>query len=98
MSNTDAPADFLQIWRRKILLIECNAKCRYLKNLLVKGLCGRFYLSEAPTPPMTPPVYSAPLHIEYVYTVFTQGRGGGELTQGVLDRMEGYTRTLIEIS
>jgi hypothetical protein len=35
---------------RKIRLIECNAKCRYLKNLPVKGLCGRcfFFLRLAP--------------------------------------------------
>jgi hypothetical protein len=26
---------------RKIRLIEGNAKCRHLKNLIVKGLCGR---------------------------------------------------------
>ncbi len=28
--------------RRKIKLIEVNAECRHLKNLPVKGLCGRF--------------------------------------------------------
>ncbi len=28
-------------WRRKIRLIECNAKCRNLKKRPVKGLCGR---------------------------------------------------------
>ncbi len=27
--------------RRKIILIESNAKCRHLKYLPVKGLCGR---------------------------------------------------------
>jgi hypothetical protein len=30
--------------RRKIRLIEDNAKCRHLNNLIVKGLCGRCYL------------------------------------------------------
>ncbi len=37
------------LYRRKIKPIESNAKCP------VKGLCGRcFYMSEAPSPPMTP--------------------------------------------
>jgi hypothetical protein len=50
---------------RKIGLIESLTKCRYLKNLPVKV----YYLSEAPSPPMTP--YSLPpLHT-----------GGGELTR-----------------
>jgi hypothetical protein len=33
--------------------IYTKAKCRHLKNLPVKGLCGSLYLSEAPSPPMT---------------------------------------------
>jgi hypothetical protein len=49
-------------------LIECNAKCRYLKKLTCKGTLRHvFYLSEAPSPPMTP--YSPPLHTVYVYGV-----------------------------
>jgi hypothetical protein len=62
---------------RKIILIESNAKCRYLKKLACKWtLLQVFYLSEAP--PMTP--YSAPLtHCIRVYSIpylFIQGRGG----------------------
>ncbi len=34
--------------RRKIRMIESNAKCRYIKNWPVKGLRHVFYLSEAP--------------------------------------------------
>jgi hypothetical protein len=35
--------------RRKIRLIENNAKCRYLKKLACKGTLRQvFYLSEAP--------------------------------------------------
>jgi hypothetical protein len=29
-------------------LIECNAKCRYLKNLPVKGLCVRCFICLRP--------------------------------------------------
>ncbi len=32
------------LYRRKIRLIECNAKCRYLKNWPVTGLCGRCFI------------------------------------------------------
>jgi hypothetical protein len=32
--------------RRKIRLIESNAKCRYLKYWPVKGLCGSVYLCK----------------------------------------------------
>ncbi len=61
---------------RKIRLIECNAKCRYLKNWHVKGLCGRCVICMRPPPllwPHYPPFYT--LH-GTVY-LFTQGKGGG---------------------
>jgi hypothetical protein len=58
----------VHLGRRKIRLIECNAKCRYIKKWPVKGLCGRcFYLSEAPSPPMTS--YPPPLHT-VLYTAY----------------------------
>ncbi len=66
---------------RKIRLIECNAKCRYLNKLTSKGTFQQvFFLSEARSPPMIP--YSPP-HAVYVYTVhlFTHGSVGGELTK-----------------
>jgi hypothetical protein len=64
------------IIRRNIRLIESNAKCRYLKKMTCKGTLRLvFYLTVAPSPPMTP---YPPLYTVYVYTVhlFTQGRGG----------------------
>ncbi len=35
------PEAYFRSPRRNIILIEINAKCRYLKNVPVKGLCGR---------------------------------------------------------
>ncbi len=35
-------------YRRKIILIECNDKCRYLNKLTCKGLCGRCFICRGP--------------------------------------------------
>ncbi len=73
---------WLFVWgQRKIRLIEGNAKCRYLKNWPVKGLCGRCFICLRP-PPLPWPHIPPPLHTVYVYAVylFTQEKGGGELT------------------
>jgi hypothetical protein len=41
-SITDDTAPHIySTYRRKIRLIEGNAKCRHLKKLTVQGLCGR---------------------------------------------------------
>ncbi len=55
--------------RRKIRLIENNAKCRYLKKLTCKGTLRQvFYLYESPTP----------YHNIYVYCILIHtGKGGG---------------------
>jgi hypothetical protein len=37
--------------RRKIRMIECNVKCRYLEKLK-KGLCGRCFICLRPPPPL----------------------------------------------
>ncbi len=56
-SSHHSPPDHLN--RRKIRLIESNAKCRFLKKFTCKGtLRLLFYLSEGPSPSMTP--YSPP--------------------------------------
>ncbi len=66
---------------RKIRMIECNAKCRYLKKLIWKGASrGMFYLSEAPSLlwPHTPPSpYTLYTCVQYSYTHME----GGELTR-----------------
>jgi hypothetical protein len=84
MSGAESEITGVGQGRRKIRLIECIAKCRNLTKLACKGTLRHvFYLSEAPSPPMTP--YPPTLHTVYVYTVylFTQGREGGmgELTR-----------------
>ncbi len=56
--------------RRKIRLIEDNAKCRHLKK---STSTAGFYLSEAQNP-IPPP----PLHTVYVYTVYLIKQGRGE--------------------
>ncbi len=53
-------------YRRKIRLIECKAKCSYLKKLTCKGTLRQvLYLSEAPSPPITP--YSPPKQHTILY-------------------------------
>ncbi len=68
--------------RRKIRLIESNAKCRYLK----KGLCGRCLICMRPLPllwPHTPPppctLYTCIQVPVYAYSHSEGGRG--ELTR-----------------
>jgi hypothetical protein len=63
------------VQRRKIRLIECKAKCRYLKKLTCKGTLRQvFTLPEASSPPMTP--YSSPYTLLYSILIHT-GKGGG---------------------
>ncbi len=63
--------------RRKIRLLEGQAKYRHLKNWPVKGRRGRCLSVWGPEPHTHP----LPFHIVYVYTVylFTQGRGRGRV-------------------
>jgi hypothetical protein len=65
--------------RRKIRLIECNAKCRYLKKFTCKGtLLQVFYLSEAPSPPMTPYYPPYTLYTCTIYSILIHTGKGGE--------------------
>ncbi len=75
--------------RREIRLIEGNWKCRHLKNLPVKGLCGRCLSVWSPEP-HTP---SPPLHTVYVSCIqythsHTEEGEGGELTR---EKVKGAT-------
>ncbi len=72
---------FLSVTRRKIRLIEIK-QCRYLTKVTCKGTLRQvFYLSEAPSPPMTPFSPSV-THCELVFiNVYGTWRGGGELTR-----------------
>ncbi len=73
---------FVPLYRRKIRLIECNAKCRYLQKLTCEGTLRQvFYLSEAFSLPMTPyyPPYTLYTCI-YSIIIYT-GKGGGDLTR-----------------
>jgi hypothetical protein len=68
-----------KLWRSNSMFnlrIESNAKCRYLKNLPEKGLCGKYFICLRP-PPSYDPILPPPLDTEYVFTVYlvTQGRG-----------------------
>jgi hypothetical protein len=74
---------FLASSRRKIRLIECNAKCRDLRKFTCKGTLRQvFYLSKAPLPSYDP-ILLPPLHtvngIQYTNSHREGGRGG-ELT------------------
>ncbi len=66
--------------------LDSNAKCRYLKNWPVKGLCGSCFSVCGPLPsydPMRPPytLYTC-LHTEqYTYSHREGGRGGGVANQ-----------------
>jgi hypothetical protein len=50
------------IHRRKIRLIEGNAKCRHLKKLTCKGTLRQVFICLRPRTP-----YPTPLHTVYVY-------------------------------
>ncbi len=72
----------VHLGRRQIRLIECTAKCRYLKKLTSKETLRQvFYLSEAPSPhvtPYSPPPYTLYTCIQYTYSHRVgRVRGGG---------------------
>jgi hypothetical protein len=72
----------MQVHRRKIKirLIECNAKCRHLKNCPVKGLCCRCLSVWGPEPHTPPPL----THCIRVYSILIhkgKDQKGRELNQ-----------------
>ncbi len=68
---------------RKIRLIECNAKCRYLKSLPVKGLCGRCFFCLSPPPLLWPHIPQLTHCIREYSILIHKGkeRRGGQLTR-----------------
>ncbi len=60
--------------RRKIILIESNAKCRYLKKVTGKGTLWQvFYLSHTP-----PPLTHCTVYVYTVCILIHTGKGGWE--------------------
>ncbi len=79
---------------RKIRLIESNAKCPYLKNFACKGTLRQvFYLSEAPSPPMTPypppPVSTVCVHSIHILIFLYSHREGGEGGELTIEKIRG---------
>jgi hypothetical protein len=62
--------------RRKIRLLEVNANCRHLKNLSVKGLCGRCSSVCGAEPHSPPLIHCLRLNSILIHTG-KGGRGGG---------------------
>jgi hypothetical protein len=68
----------LQSRRRKILLRESSANCRYLKKLTCKGTLRRLFICLRPPPlPWPPPLHTVYMCIQYTYSHME----GGELTR-----------------
>jgi hypothetical protein len=63
--------------------IDTKAKCRHLKNLPVKGFCGRCLSVRGPLPSSDPIHPPPPTHCIRVHCIITHTgkRGGGELTR-----------------
>jgi hypothetical protein len=86
---------FVLLSRRKIrlIVIEGNAKCRYLKKVTCRrDFAAGVYLAEAQNP--IPPPFHTVAHTAYVYALylFTQGRGEGGRV-GPERRLEGQQLT-----
>ncbi len=63
--------------RRKIRLIEGNAKCRHLKKLTCKGTLRLVFICLRPRNPYLPPLQTVYLYLLYSILIYT-GKGGGE--------------------
>ena len=75
--------------RRKIRLIEGNAKCCHLKTL--KGTLRQVFICPEPPPP---PAYTLYTCIHCTVYLFTQGREGGGIVEP--DRLEGQQFTKLD--
>jgi hypothetical protein len=61
--------------RRKIKLIEGNAKCRHLKQLTCKGTLRQVFICLRPSPPYPPSPFILYTCIQYTYSHREGGRG-----------------------
>jgi hypothetical protein len=79
--------------RRKIRLIESNAKCPYLKKLTCKGILRQVFICLRPTPPSYDPMLPPLTHCIRVYSKLIHtgkgGRGGGK---PVFEAISGHIR------
>jgi hypothetical protein len=73
----------LGFYRRKIRIIEGNAKCRHLKNWPVKGLCGRCLSVWGPERNTLHPLHTVRVCSTYSHR---EGGRGGELNQRTGER------------
>ncbi len=63
------------IGRRKIRLIEGNAKCRRLKELTSKGTLRQGFICLKPRTPYPPSTHCIPVY-KYTYSHREEGKGG----------------------
>jgi hypothetical protein len=61
--------------RRKVRLIEGNAKCRHLKTITCKGTLRQEYICLSPRTPYTTPYTLYTCILYSIPYLFTQGRG-----------------------
>ncbi len=74
-----------RVYRRKIRLIEGNAKCRYLKKFTCKGTLRQVFICLRPRTPYPPYTqYTCILYVQYTYS---HGEGGGGVRE--LNQREG---------
>jgi hypothetical protein len=73
----------LLLLRRKIRLIEGNAKCRHLKIFTCKGTLRQAFICLRPRTPYHPHLthYIRVYTIQYNNIIIHTGKGGGELNQ-----------------
>ncbi len=77
--------------RRKIRVIEGNAKCRHPKKLVCKGTLRPVFICLRPRTPKDPPPYT--LYITFIRYTYSHREGGREesWTQGCESRRQTFS-------